>query len=403
MNTKKLLLRISTAFILNVSISACNTPSGLDGTPLLATGTTNDGNGCFTDHFVQPTNPIANKIDILFVVHSTESFNAIHSKVVADLDFFVAHLPTQVDYRIAVMLANPPGSKWDGKLYTNPGYPVVLDSQTMSLTQIKTALLENVQNVVNESPIHGEFGTKSFYDSLQPKNFAAIQAQGFYRPDANLAVVFMANEADQCNIPLLGAHPDADDIQEFQWQNQYCNGLTPLQVVNQLKAVENGKPFTVVSVVFTDPKNIPNTGSEAEYGYGYVELARLANGMTVDIANGNFSAGMTLMGELTTNNLNLYNNFELSQTGALATTITASVDGSTVANYFNSTTNIDFLPKAGQQGSHIDINYCLLQTPPPSSSPGPGPGPSPSPTPAPSPSPTVTPCSSLGCGGILGV
>lgn len=393
MNTRKTLIGLGTAFVL----SSCNAPSGLDGTPLTASGTTADGNGCFTDHFVQPSEALANKVDVLFVVHSTESFSAVHADVVADLDYFVAHLPSNVDYRIAVMLANPPGSKWDGKLYTNTGYPAVLDSQTMSLTQIKTALLENVQNVVNESPVHGEFGTKSFYDSLQPSNFAAIQAQGFYRPDASLAVVFMANESDQCNEAPLGPNPDADDIQEAQWQKQYCDGLTPLQVINQIKAVEGGKPFTIASVVFTDPKNIPNTGAEAEYGYGYVDIARLANGMTIDIATGNFSGGMTLMGDLTTNNLVLYNNFDLTQSNVIASSISASVDGSTVPNFFTASTNVDYLPKAGAQGSHIDINYCTLPVTPP------GPSPSPSPAPSPSPSPTQTPCGTLGCGGVLGV
>lgn len=313
--------------------------------------------GCFADRFFQPLRERSKSVDLLFVIHSTGSFfNTVNSNVINGLNAFVANLPSSVDYHIAVMLAAAPTNPLHGRLYSASGHAKVLSSQSMSLSQIQSELDQNMLNTPIDSTTHAEEGLLSFNDSLSGSNLAANQNDGFYRPGAALAVVFMANEGDQCSLPQV-SNPTGDDVEEQNIMKRDCPGVNATSVFNKLKQFEGSNPFAVASVVYTDP-NTKDGQYEAEYGYGYVDIAALSSGIDMDIVKGNFSAGLSDLGNLLTVKLQLFTDFVLNHNGVDPNSLHAYVDGKAVTFSYTPAINDVHLNQVGGAGSVIDIVYC---------------------------------------------
>jgi hypothetical protein len=193
-----------------------------------------------------------------------------------------------VDYHVGVMLAHGT-DQYAGALYTaGDSAPPVLDSDSMNLSSIGQEVAYRINNIQRESATSGgEAGMYSVYKSLTT-NLAAMQAQGFYRSDAALAVVFITNEWDICapGADLPAGTPAETNPVEISFFNSYCGGVTSSSVLAQLRALKGNLPLKVGGILFSNPNNIPS-GLENEIGYGPLNIVQEAgaDGFIADMAN----------------------------------------------------------------------------------------------------------------------
>lgn len=146
---------------------------------------------CYLERYTQPIAPQSPKVDLLFVTDSSGSLDAEKTNLADGIDAFVAELPANTNYRIAVMLAHGSKSKYSGALFKAKTEPTVLNSQSMSLATIRSNLKTKLLNTADDSYSDGgEEGLYSLNLAMDPAPLAASQAKGFFRSDATLAVVF---------------------------------------------------------------------------------------------------------------------------------------------------------------------------------------------------------------------
>lgn len=352
---------------------------------------------CYVDRFKQPEADVVKKVDLLFVTDTSSSLHDERGQIADGIDAFVRELPADVDYRIAVMLGHGSrGNHW-GQIYKYKNAKLVLNSETMSLDEIRADLRSNLLNTAGDSHSDGgEMGLYSLYKSLSGGKLASIRAHGFYREDAALAVVFIADENDICAEYPAGVTPVVDpDGGEVKAKARDCAGITPAAVLGGLRELQGDRPLLVSGIVYVDPAKTPR-GGENEVGYGYLDLIRLSNGIAIEMADARYREGLASIGALTTIKLSLMTEFKLSQSQVDASTIEVQVDGNTVNYTYQSPLNEVHILEgdAGGARSTVDVAYCQLKpqpTPAPEPTPAPTPVPTPAPTPTPTPAPTPTP------------
>lgn len=86
---------------------------------------------CFTDTFVVASNPTG-KVDVLFVVQTSDSIAPQRQQIASELQAFVQTLPPTADFNIAVMLSHGSNSSLSGRLYRANSEPIVLKSTELS-------------------------------------------------------------------------------------------------------------------------------------------------------------------------------------------------------------------------------------------------------------------------------
>ena len=201
------------------------------------------------------------KLDILFVVDTSDSLNSERTRVARQMDYFIQRLNPATDYHIAVMLAHAPADRdypcfpWQGKdrchkvktmpkhnkmgqLYVkNRKDRAVLDyseilseilnkakskgkdlSEEAASAAAKKKIIDMLEEKmlkppVDESPAEGELGLYNIYKAVTvPELRSAIVSQGMFRPDATLAVLFISDEQDVCyDYHRLGGTPNFEN------------------------------------------------------------------------------------------------------------------------------------------------------------------------------------------------
>jgi hypothetical protein len=285
----------------------CELPTDAQGRPQLP-------QGCFLEEFPRSTQT-SQSLDLLFVVDTSGSMTNKRSLLAEGIENFVSQLSPQTDLRIAVMPAHGSRGSHSGALFKYRSNPHVLSNQTMSMSQIRNALYQNmVQAPDDYNAGGGEEGLYSLYRSMDNGKINAIRAQGFYRKDAALAVVFVADENDICARYPAGVTrvPDPSGIEAEAFQRD-CRGVDQNTVYQRLQAMQNGRPLIVSGVVYNDLATVPkNTGGEDEYGYGYMDLIQLAHGVSVDIAKGNYNEGLAQIGQFASQKMQPTVDFKLA-------------------------------------------------------------------------------------------
>jgi hypothetical protein len=153
--------------------------------------------GCYVDQYSTPDDAITRKIDILIVQDTSGSIKDERAAIATGFDNFLDILPAEVDYRIAVMNGHSAGT-WSGSLYQKGTEPLILDSELHAIAQVKADLRKKMQNPATEGASDGgEMGLYSLMNGLND-NLSNMQSQGFFRNDAALAVIFVADENDIC-------------------------------------------------------------------------------------------------------------------------------------------------------------------------------------------------------------
>ncbi len=320
---------------------------------------------CYQDAYAVPEESVTRKIDILIVPDTSGSIVDERAAIADGFDNFLNMMPAAADIRVGVMLGHSGATTKSGVLYKKGTEPLVLDNQTLTMTEIKTHLRTKMQNPAGDNASDGgEMGLYSLNKSLSDTNFSTIQSQGFYRDDAALVVIFVADEQDICAEFPAGVTPVPDPQGgETNSYNNYCidgSGnriVTPKIVVDRLKELYQDKPLVVGGVLYNNLNTIPLTG-ENELGYGYLETIALAGGITVDMATGDYGNGLSKIGTLAMTKLAPVNSFNLSVANVDASTIKTYVNEVSVPFTYSSELNIVTLVNERPTFSVAHVQYC---------------------------------------------
>ncbi|MCB0385298.1 MAG: hypothetical protein KDD43_07880, partial [Bdellovibrionales bacterium] len=287
---------------------------------------------CFEQKHYQPPAEITKKIDILFVVDSSGSLNGERETIGDGVDAFVGELPGDADVRIAVMPAH--ATTWAGRIYRRQAdKPYVLDNQSMEMADIRSILRYRMRNVVGETVTDGgETGVYSLNQAMEADKLAESRGHGFFREDAALAVVFVADENDICARYPEGVVqvPDPNGKEDPAF-NTYCQDVTSESVYTRLRTFQADRPLLVSGIVYHEGSVVPR-GGENEIGYGYLEMIRAANGVAIDLSGGRLHEGLAQIGSLVTKKLSLKTEFVLDNQGGEidGETVGVEVDGAVV-------------------------------------------------------------------------
>lgn len=229
----------------------------------------------------------------------------------------------------------------------------------MSLSTIRSHLTTKLTRTRSDGYTDG--GEASFYSLTQmlkePKLLEAKNS-GFFRDDAALAIVFISDENDICAIYPAGVTPVIDrQNNEIPAKNALCPGLTTQSILSDAKRVKGSMPLLFSAITYST-QNYPHT-DENEYGYGYMELMALTNGLAIDMATGRFAEGLSNVGTLVTIKLNLITEKILEKSGFDLNSLSVEVDKSVVAFQYISQSNTVHFSNAGEALSLVEIKYCM--------------------------------------------
>ena len=284
---------------------------------------------CIKEHYNQPTTELTKKLDLLFVTDTSGSLDSERRAVANGIGNFISQLPSTADYQVAVALAHGPVSLHYGQLYKSGSEPTVLRSKELSITDIRNYLVSKLTNTRTDNDTDGgEAGLLSLSNALSDTRLAEIRSQhNFFRPDAALAIIFVSDENDICAVYPSGVtrvyDPDKKELPAF---DKYCkNQVDAASVYDRLLDVQGVNPLLVSAIVYSDNATLVRSG-ENEFGYGYSDIVRLANGKMVDMAANNIPAGLADIGKAAAIKMNLRSDYTLSYLNVDVSSIKAEVD-----------------------------------------------------------------------------
>jgi hypothetical protein len=318
-----------------------------------ALSTQQTAEACFQDTFEVPANPNLKPVDILFVLETSASMMDIRQSITNGINGFVNDLPANTDFNIAVMLSHGSTSMLSGKLYRAEAEPIVLKTSELSKADIQIYLTTKLM----QAPAHadsggGEEGVFSLFNGITNTTLLAdSQAAGFFRANAALGVVFIADRRDICAVVPVGVPPETDPT-KVAARIRDCEGLTAAGLANRLTLLKGMQPLQVSGIIYAD--NPAPAGKEL--GYGYSDVIALKPGQAIDIANDNIAAGLAPLAEMS-GFVNGQNVFTPSHSNIDPATLKVTVNGQEVPFTYNGeqvTITVSVTP-----GSTVMISYCL--------------------------------------------
>ena len=346
---------------------------------------------CGVDQFDQPTASQSAKLDILFVMDTSGSLDNQRVQVADGIKQFVGELPDNLDINLGVMLAHGKNSSLSGRMYrkSDSAHPV-WKSKDLSLSSIQSDLRSTLVATAKKDDFTtdgGEAGLVALTRALQGENLAQNQAQGMFRADAHLAIIFVADENDICTIDQvpqrkqdgnLSNDPITGKLRENELiaYDRECfdankNKLTPESVYQLLMALraksEKKVSTTLAGIIYDNLETAPSSRrTEQELSWGYLNLIQLGKGVTADLATMKISDSLKKIAEITAEQIQLITQYILKgSTGAInASSIEVRIDGELLAE---SERTFDPLSKqvrltgyAGRAGSHVETRYCEM-------------------------------------------
>lgn len=319
---------------------------------------------CYVDQYAPDAEAINRKLDIIVVPDTSGSIKEERSKIALGFDNFVNSLPEEVDYRIGVILGHSGKSPKSGKLFQRNTEPYVLDSQSQSIDDILYDLNEKLKSPAGDGfSDGGEMGLYSLQNALQ-NNLEQLQAEGVFREDAALAIVFIADEQDVCFDYPDDITPVKDpQKKEEKAHAKYCRDeegnltVTPQGVLDLVKEVNGTKPLVIGAVIYNNKETMPLVG-ENEIGYGYKEIVELSGGITIDMANGDYGTGLTKLGTVAQASVKPENTFNLKASNIDMDTMKVYVNGAEVGYSYLGDTNQVQLDEERDAFSVARVEYC---------------------------------------------
>ena len=259
-----------------------------------------------------PSAPTNKKLDVLFVVDTSASFFDELVKITSQMDEFIKNLKPDVDYQIAVLPAHGPKGPYFGRIYSDVITYRGIQGSRAATAQLVDTIKKLFSDKSAKDPSYsiGETGMLSLYASIAMKSrLNENLRKGFYRDDASLAVIFVADENDACYQYKPGETPHMDDYGNkkeklaFEKECVYHNGrrFQPIHVAWRLNELKGNLPVIITGLVYTS-NNIPKTSGkyhkEKELGHGYLDLIEgPGKGLPVDLANPDFGASLAKLGQ----------------------------------------------------------------------------------------------------------
>ena len=325
--------------------------------------------------FVQPgPSEVLKSVDLLLVVDTSSSLKTERSRIASQIPAFVSVLPPEADYRIGVMLAHGGASPYTGRLYSTSGVATILDSKKQSLDSIRTSLSSTLsKTAVDEDEADGEAMLYSLMQGLSGSRLKNSMNQGFFRDDAVWSFVFVSDENDICYPPeLFGFSAFPDYVPSYRGTERvayerYCapSGFTgPAAVeslVSQITALRPSRAgYALGAIAHTDPAKMVRE-SEDSIGHGVIELVQSQrDGVLMDLADSDYSAGLSKLGRVVEKQLHLDTIFGLSGKTFRPESLSVSVDGKNVPFQFQPEASAVQIgtSEAGGSGSVIQVEAC---------------------------------------------
>jgi hypothetical protein len=317
--------------------------------------TGNQHKQCYKETHEQPVHPTT-AVDVLFVVQTSDSISQERAGIVNEIQSFIASLPEGADFNVAVMLSHGSTSDYSGKLFQAGSEPLVLMSSLLSNADIQSGLNAKLTSAVPDNDSGGgEEGIYSLFRGITNSSLLqASQAAGFFRPEAALAVVFIADQRDICaNVPV-GALPETDPL-KIAARIRDCEGITPQGLTSQLNNLKGSSPLAVSGIIYADQ---PPADAENEISYGYVETIALNDGVAIDIINDDISQGLAAIAALSGDQMSIQQAFVLEHSGADPATV--KVNGESAPFQFDGGTVT--VTQDIQAGALVEISYCIKST-----------------------------------------
>jgi len=326
---------------------------------------------CAIESFRQPVGELTRGVDILFVTDTSGSLKEERLGAAEGILNFVDQLPSEMNYRIGVVLAHGQKSPWFARLFKSAaGESEILESSLMSRDQIQSELRSKLTRVVldygtegRESKWYRNIGADAGEAGLLAlENFVKTDTS-FIRKDAALAVVFLADENDICSIyPGFSVYPagkkpvpSPGDTEGWFQSQGYCDGITPDSVLGSLVSRKKDYPLLLSGILY-DSFSVPSTGQN-EYGYGYMDLIKEANGISTSIAEvDKIPQGLGLIGKLMNRKLTRVSEYRIATLGSRPVKVT--VDGREVMYRYSPASHSVVLSDPGEQGSEVEIKVC---------------------------------------------
>lgn len=331
---------------------------------------------CQNEQFVQDQKVVdMAKLDLLFVIDTSGSMKEDREKVINGISALIDGIVAKgidPDFNIGVILAhaNEPHS---GTLYSLDGKKV-LKSKEMSIAAMQNALKNSLRNPATEKATSGgEVGLGSLYKMMHSAQFSAAQAEGMFRSDASLAIIFISDENDICakypaGVPRIfpddpgGNNPD--NHSEKQAYNNYCvpNKIDQDLVAAKLRDRMQTKSVIVSSVIHTGAYPINGSTGEEEIGYGYKEMAEKFAGKLIDISlvESQMKQELSDLGKQIGERYLLKDVFTLAYQAKPVVKVETKVDGQKVGSKAGNNPNRVFLlDYLGVGGSIIDVEFCF--------------------------------------------
>jgi hypothetical protein len=198
---------------------------------------------------------------------------------------------------------------------------------------------------------------------LRSENYALAESQGFFRKDAALGIVFVADENDLCAVYPEGLKPvyDPDRVEpiaalrECVWNGQR---LTEKTVYEKLAWVYSDRPFWVSGFIYNNPNTFPKRG-ENELGYGYLELIARARGRSIDLATCNFAHSLRELGSWAQEVWEYPSRFPLPSSGSIdPDLIQVTVDGVRVKHEYDPDLLLVEIGQEDAVGLRTVVEYC---------------------------------------------
>lgn len=312
---------------------------------------------CFSETFKQPVKN-TRAVDVLFVVQTSASIAAERQAIVAGINNFITSLPEGANFNIAVMLSHGSLSAFSGKLYRAAAEPIVLKSTELSPGQIQTYLDMKLNNVeMDPAAGGGEEGLYSLFHGITtPALLTESQSLGFFRPEAALGVVYVADRRDICTMVPAGVAAETDPG-KLAARIRDCEGLTAAGLTNRLALLKGTMPVAVSGIIYADSP--APTGKEI--GYGYTDMIALNPGVAIDIANDDINEGLASIAELSGQQMEIQKEFILDYTGIDPKRIVVTVNG--VGAMFELEGNKVTITSGVPAGAVVVISYCLQSKP----------------------------------------
>lgn len=313
------------------------------------------------------------KLDILLVVDTSgsmsEELQRVSDQFSAVVDAIQGSFP-YLDYRIATLLAHSSGNNV-GKLWNPNGCagPVLSGNVATDFNAEVKPELQCILNQFQQDPHPDHNGEAAFYSLMKATgpNLSSIRAQGFFRPDAALSVIFIADENEICHVPPdhTSNGSSSEDREMTYRAGSECDGMTPANVYQRLVSIQGGEPLTVGAAVdlrtWRRSYGLGYVGDPDTGFKGIVELAG-EHGLKTSLSNSSSEMSQNLreLGEAAASGLAKVTRYSVP--ADLMQIHSVEMNGVPVQEYvFTPNSGYVDVPAAalGDAGDLIQINYCL--------------------------------------------